>query len=256
MTLTPPGGFQQIIWPNPPPHGSSIRLYRENAAMLTLSQSVLWRVGAFVLTGILVSSPLRLDSRRAVCTAPTPMPVGELPAPDLVARMLALSLPVVAGLECSGEELTAREGVVRRLRTIFSEEGVPPRLVWIAEVESQWNPHAVSHAGAVGLFQFMPETAQRFGLRGEGYDARHRPYPSGRAAARYLRVLYDQFGSWPLAVAAYNAGEGRVDKAVRFTGKTQFEDIEIFLPRETRHYVRRVMSTVDHREALHLAESS
>ena len=140
------------------------------------------------------------------------------------------------------------EKLVPELKRIFGLEGVPPELVWLAEVESSFNPLARSPVGAAGLFQFMPATAERFGLRVSGPDERLDPRKSAFAAAEYLRILHDRFGRWDLALAAYNAGEGRVGKTMRKTGGTTFDGIAYALPVETRMYVPKVMATVALRE--------
>jgi membrane-bound lytic murein transglycosylase D len=141
----------------------------------------------------------------------------------------------------------ARE-LIPRLQVIFEEEGVPGKWVWLAEVESAFNPLAVSRKGAGGCFQLMPVTAQRFGLRVFPMDDRMLPERSARAAARYLNVLYREFGSWSLALAAYNAGEGTVNRAlVRHAGRC-YADIAAVLPRETQAYVPRVMAAAALRE--------
>jgi len=137
-----------------------------------------------------------------------------------------------------------------RLKAVFRSEGVPPELVWIAEVESMLNPRAKSRAGALGLFQFTRETAQRFGMRTGRNDERLHPEKSARAAAWYLRSLHDRFGSWPLAVAAYNAGENRVAYSLRRRRATTFEQVAAILPFETRDYVPRVMAIVGAREGI------
>jgi hypothetical protein len=127
----------------------------------------------------------------------------------------------------------------------FAEEGVPPELLAVAGVESAFNPSALSPKGALGLWQLMPETAVRFGLRvGTGSDDRLAPALSTRAAARYLRSLYRRFGNWPLALAAYNAGESRVSRAIERAGTQSFAVLAArgLLPKETRLYVPTVMA--------------
>lgn len=138
--------------------------------------------------------------------------------------------------------------LVPRLKTIFDAEGVPPELVWLAEVESTFNPQARSPVGAAGLYQFMPATAERFGLKTRPVDERLEPEKSARAAAQYLRILYRRFDSWPLALAAYNAGEGRVGKALKVHGGNTFEHIADHLPAETQMYVPKVLAVVSLRE--------
>jgi len=138
--------------------------------------------------------------------------------------------------------------VVPELKRAFQGEGIPAALVWLAEVESSFNPKARSPAGAVGLFQFMPATAGRFGLLLEPDDQRMDPGLSARAAAQYLRILHRRFGDWQLALAAYNAGEGRVGRVMRQTGGGSFVAIAESLPLETRMYVPRIAALVQKRE--------
>jgi membrane-bound lytic murein transglycosylase D len=125
---------------------------------------------------------------------------------------------------------------------------VPPELAWLAEVESSLDAAAESPAGALGLYQFMPVTAQRFGLRTGGSDDRTSPEKSARAAAQYLRLLHQRFGSWGLALAAYNAGEGRVGRILRKRAARTFDEIAEDLPSQTRTYVPKVIATLAVRE--------
>ena len=141
----------------------------------------------------------------------------------------------------------ARE-LALRVRPVFEAEGVPARWVWIAEVESSFNPKARSPVGAAGLYQLMPATAQRFELRLSPHDERLQPEKNARAAAQYLSLLYRQFNSWPLALAAYNAGEGRVGRALKKHQASGFEALAPHLPLETQMYVPKVMAVVDMRE--------
>ncbi|HMP72494.1 MAG TPA: lytic transglycosylase domain-containing protein [Kiritimatiellia bacterium] len=145
------------------------------------------------------------------------------------------------------------EALVPRLRPIFKEEGVPDGLVWLAEVESSFNPEARSPVGALGLYQFMPATAERFGMALTPRDERVVPEKSARAAAQYLKFLNRRFDSWPLALAAYNAGEGRVGRLLRTHNATTFEEIAAHLPSETRMYVPKVRAVVLAREGQDLA---
>src|SRR5271166_1017405 len=133
------------------------------------------------------------------------------------------------------------------LSRILESEGVPQEIVSVVVVESGGRTTALSPKGALGLWQLMPDTARRYGLvvtpsRDERLDVDQ----STRAAARYLRDLYQQFGSWPLALAAYNAGEQRVQRAIERSGKTDFIQLSSLrlLPQETRNYVPAVLSAM------------
>jgi membrane-bound lytic murein transglycosylase D len=130
------------------------------------------------------------------------------------------------------------------LRAAFAAEGIPPELAWIAEAESSLNPSARSPAGARGLFQLMPETARALGLSTFLPDDRTDPEKSARATARYLRTLFSRFASWPLALAAYNAGEGRVSRLLASRGATDYAGVASALPSETRMYVPKVCALV------------
>ena len=117
-------------------------------------------------------------------------------------------------------------------------EGVPTDIAYLPLIESGFNPRAVSRKNAVGLWQFIRPTGKRYGLRVNSWvDERMHVEKSTLAAARYLRELYDEFGSWELALAAYNCGENRVSRVIRKTGSKDFWKISRKLPRETRNYV-------------------
>jgi soluble lytic murein transglycosylase-like protein len=128
---------------------------------------------------------------------------------------------------------------------ILAEENVPTELLAVAFVESGFNPQALSPKGARGIWQFMPGTAERYGLSVRPTDD-HRTHPehSTRAAARYLRDLYRQFGDWKLALAAYNWGEGNIQRVIDRTGIRDFDEMARrgLLPLETRNYVPSVLA--------------
>jgi membrane-bound lytic murein transglycosylase D len=148
----------------------------------------------------------------------------------------------------------AAKSYVPRLKLLFTSEKVPPELVWIAEVESSFDPRARSPHGATGLFQLMPSTAKRFGLRTWPLDQRTKPEPSARVAAQYLRYLHKKFGDWRLALAAYNSGEGTVQRLLQRASAKSFDGIAGRLPAETQLYVPKVEATVLKREGIRLTE--
>jgi membrane-bound lytic murein transglycosylase D len=133
------------------------------------------------------------------------------------------------------------EGMIRaKLR----ERDMPEDLLYLSMIESGFNPTARSHASAVGLWQFIEDTGERYGLRVDSYvDERKHPEKSTDAALSYLEDLHGQFGSWYLAAAAYNTGEGRVARVMKqVTGSQKGRDADFWrirsrLPRETREYV-------------------
>src|SRR6185436_16827776 len=129
-----------------------------------------------------------------------------------------------------------------------------PELVWVAEVESSFNPQARSPAGAVGLFQLMPTTARALSLSLQPEDERLQTGKSARAAARHLRHLHERFGDWRLALAAYNAGETRVGDLLKKHKARTFDSIADRLPAETQMYVPKVEATLGKREGLALSE--
>jgi membrane-bound lytic murein transglycosylase D len=133
-------------------------------------------------------------------------------------------------------------------RKIFREEGVPQDIAWLGQVESAWSPVARSWAAAVGLWQFIPDTGARFGLRQDFYvDERSSFEKATRASARYLKWLAARYdGNWELAMAAYNSGEGRVDSAIARSGYADFWHIYSrgMLPNETRNYVPNILATI------------
>jgi len=123
---------------------------------------------------------------------------------------------------------------------IFRQKGLPEELVFTAMIESGFDPVAVSHAGAKGLWQFMAPTARQYGLRVDRWlDERLDPEKATLAAANYLTDLYKTFGSWELVQAAYNAGEMKVLRAIQGTGSRDFWSLadSRFLRDETKNFV-------------------
>lgn len=136
------------------------------------------------------------------------------------------------------------EAMLPRITPAFRNEGIPEELVWMAEVESSMDANTKSPVGAAGLFQLMPNTAKSLGLTIKPHDQRLVPEHNARATAQYLKKLYTRFGSWPLALAAYNAGEARVSSLCKKKNTKSFDQIADKLPTETQMYVPRVLETI------------
>lgn len=130
--------------------------------------------------------------------------------------------------------------------TKLSEYGLPLELKYLSVIESGLRPQVKSRVGAAGLWQFMYRTGKMFGLNENSYiDERMDPEKATDAACRYLKQLYNIYGDWNLALAAYNAGPGNVNKAIRRSGnKTSYWEVRPFLPRETQGYVPNFIAAV------------
>jgi Transglycosylase SLT domain/LysM domain len=139
------------------------------------------------------------------------------------------------------EKALSRSGKYMPMITqVLHEEGVPEELGYLALIESSFLTHSVSPSGALGLWQFVPSTARQYGLRIDSWvDERRDPLKSTRAAATYLKDLHDYFGRWYLAVAAYNAGQGAIDRAMQRSGAKDFWTLstKAKLREETRNFV-------------------
>jgi membrane-bound lytic murein transglycosylase D len=140
---------------------------------------------------------------------------------------------IVAGLERAGKYRPMIERVL-------GEEGVPLELIHLAQAESGFLPRAVSNKAATGMWQFVKFRGQQYGLNQTAFtDDRLDPEKATRAAARHLKDLYNEFGNWYLAIAAYNCGPGNVEKAVERTGYADFFELRTrrAIPAETTNYV-------------------
>jgi membrane-bound lytic murein transglycosylase D len=151
---------------------------------------------------------------------------------------------------------TERKEVIRRylsrstrylpmIKAVFHEYGLPEDLAYLAMIESGFNPNAYSHAHACGMWQFIKGTGARYGLSMDSYqDERRDPEKSTKAAAKYLLDLYKQFGSWYLAAASYNCGEGRVQRELNQSSHKNFWELSDnqCLPTETKNYVPQMIA--------------
>lgn len=139
-------------------------------------------------------------------------------------------------------------GYREMIARIFAQEGVPAELMYLAQIESLYDRDATSQAGARGLWQFMAETGKRYGLAVNRHaDERLDPIKSTRAAARYLKDLYEMFHDWHLAIAAYNAGENRIVQAIeKARGIRDFWLLRArgLLPQETADYVPQALAAI------------
>jgi soluble lytic murein transglycosylase-like protein len=186
-----------------------------------------------ILFALAVASPLALlESNYAFSRSDYPTEKVTIPAPKPVPLGLRTATPGLLDLVSNKASLTSRIPRTGRklndtINEIALEHGVSPALVKaVIRVESNWNPNAVSHMGAVGLMQVLPATARRVGVRNP-----HDPQSNIRAGVKYLRQLLDMFGDdEALALAAYNSGPANVQK---------YGDIPPF--KETRSFVSRVM---------------
>ena len=127
---------------------------------------------------------------------------------------------------------------------VLNFHGLPRELKYLAVIESYLKTYAVSWAGAVGPWQFMPGTGRRFGLKINAYvDERTDYYKSTHAAARYLSELYNIYNDWLLVIAAYNGGPGNVDAAIRKSKSRNFWNLQHYLPAESRDHVKKFIAT-------------
>lgn len=146
-----------------------------------------------------------------------------------------------------GRLISQSSQYIPRMKEIFREEGLPEELVYLAFVESGFNPWSSSPGRCVGMWQFTEATGRRYGLRIDTWvDERRDPEKSTRAAARHLRDLYQTFRSWDLAIAAYNAGEKAISDSLSRKGANEFWDLYPSggLSKATREFVPKVMAAI------------
>ncbi|MGI9533391.1 MAG: LysM peptidoglycan-binding domain-containing protein [Thermodesulfobacteriota bacterium] len=132
-----------------------------------------------------------------------------------------------------------------QLKQMLAEEGVPTDLAYLPLIESGYNPKAVSRANAVGMWQFIQSTGQIYGLKINLWVDERRDYEKATiAASNYLKDLYQEFGSWELALAGYNCGEIRVRDGIQITNSYDYWIVSKTLPRETKNYVPKFIAAV------------
>jgi membrane-bound lytic murein transglycosylase D len=199
---------------------------------------------------------------------PPPPPAAQVKPPP-VPRYLACQHPRVDAWErklrsrpelreATAQTLTRAEVYLPRLRRIFSKAGLPPSLALLPVIESDFHRTARGRQDDLGLWQFRDATARDLGLViNERHDERLHPYRATRAAVRHLRQLQKHYRSWPLALAAYNAGQRRVDRALaKRPGATFWELADKgHLPATTREYVPRFLAVVRVVEGVELCGS-
>lgn len=150
--------------------------------------------------------------------------------------------------EFLGEGLSRGAQYLPMIQSVFRAEGLPLDLAYVPLIESAFKPTALSRAKARGVWQFMRGTAIENGLAADWYvDERADPQKATVAAAKYLKTLYGMFGDWHLAMASYNGGPGRVQRAVKRSNKDDFWTLTAttrYLPRETRDYVPMILAAI------------
>jgi membrane-bound lytic murein transglycosylase D len=182
-----------------------------------------------------------LDQAKATPLAPIASPMSEFPIVLNPRVKLALKYLQTHRSSVIAQAFWRARRYAGMMRTIFREHGLPEELVNLAFVESDVNPRATSPAMAAGIWQFVPSTAQSYGMRTTAVlDERRDPEKSTRAAAEHLKSLYVRFRAWPLALAAYNAGGATVQRAI---DRQQTRDFwKLRLPSETRRFVPKFMA--------------
>ena len=205
------------------------------------NDTALWNIRDFVKGETPVLDTATIQLRMEVLDAASPMDLSWNPIAHSRIAFYAAKRPIHLG------RMLGRAPLYFPLfEEALDRHDLPLELKYLAVVESGLNPKARSHAGARGLWQFMYATARGQGLRIDSYiDERRDPVRSSEAACLFLKKLYNQYDDWYLALAAYNAGPGNVNKAIRRSGgKRNFWEIRYFLPRETRNYVPAFMAVV------------
>lgn len=231
-----------------------------------------WRAGraartAFLGSAMLISGCFSAGpsvKQAMTSAAPLPPPAAvvtiapALPAPPAPARKASFNLDKpevrrsVAAFQTDLHDffhgaLVRGAKYLPTMTDMLLREGLPAELAYLPLIESGYRPLAVSSAGAVGPWQFIPETGKRYGLRIDSMvDERRDPIKSTEAAAAYLKDLHEMFGDWELSLAAYNSGENRVARILADTGAPDYWAMRArgYLPSETSQYVPRFLAAV------------
>jgi membrane-bound lytic murein transglycosylase D len=213
-----------------------------------------WREAALLAA---LSGCGTMRSVPAPAPAPAPADAPRAAAPDLSDPERTHRRTIAWMRRLCDEDARTSCGALRALRTargvpqlkaILAEEGLPPEMIAVPAVESGLCPDARGHHGERGIWQIRPATARRIGLRVSATrDDRLDLERSTRAAARYLAGLHARYGTWPLALAAYNAGEGRVDRALARHPQAAFWELaeQRALPARSRTYVPQVLAKIE-----------
>ena len=212
----------------------------------------------------LSNSDLFYQMSEDVAASPTNVDYNELPTELLKERLEKLNQKTPFNVEYNPvleqvikSFLKNRRSSLERLMSLsdyyfpmfeqeMSNQKIPLEIKYLAIIESALNPKARSHAGATGLWQLMYTTGKSYGLEVNNYvDERSDPIRATKAAAKYLKELYQIFGDWDLVLAAYNSGPGNVTKAIRRSnGKTNYWNLRPYLPKETAGYVPAFLATL------------
>lgn len=162
---------------------------------------------------------------------------------------VAIQRYITSNLEMLEDVRKKGKSTFRMMDKILRRYDLPIELKYLAVIESELNPKALSRVGAAGTWQLMPETAKILGLTiNESIDERLDPAKSTKAAAIYLRDLYTEFGDWELVLAAYNCGPGPVYTAMHKSGSKNFWLLQRYLPTESREHVHRFKATYQYFE--------
>ena len=198
----------------------------------------------------LPSATIELLPASAIKPGPVGLPSAQLLTVPLNQRVLSY-IELFQGRLHDFIEDGMRRGskYLPMIQKVFSAQGLPPDLAYVPLVESAFQPEAISRASAKGVWQFMKGTALENGLRHDFFvDERSNPEKATIAAANYLKTLAEMFdGDWQLALASYNSGPGRVQKAIKRVGQADFWSIAAkpwALPRETREYVPMILAAI------------